>query len=433
MNLNKYEHLIKEKMQSFQPDVDKDELWKSLVNHVPATKRKKKKRFVFLLFFFFLLGIVTTIWFFDFNKENATENIQTGISKTKSRIKENSIETIDKSIIENRKNHIFIEDESKVPAKDEQRIEKNNKSKKILTNNINKNEVAQKYPAQRKMIDNSFEFDHENQPDLLKRNKINKLDPASIGQQHIVYEHKILLKPKINTIYFKNSQNMSCFAWNVAAGTGGVDHVYMPLNAESEVFTDYFDSKTKPSWQIEIGLSYYFSKRIYLSTGLQFTQLVTQLHPKWERILNEQNPYYNGLTQRVLRQAKYEAIGHNYQNVLDLPLRLGIRTLKIERLKLFFEAGYLINIYTYSKGVIVDDQYKLHYYDNNKTNPYSNFSGAWEFSTVLDYNFSNCINIYLKSGLSQRKIKYKYSSIEIIEKYNTYNFKIGINYKFIKW
>ncbi len=433
MELNNHEQIIKEKMQSFRPEPDKDALWESLSQYVPQEPQKKKKRLWFFLVFLSLTGLVVLL-LMPGNQKN---------EKIPFKNKSNNTGTINetKKIVDGKINKGIAETKIEtigINAKTE--MQKKAKKYSHSTIEISKNPIVfalnkanqeenNASKSHEQFVEKSIVLNNHSQIEMTKRESINTLENLS-NKLNLLYTNEVVsLNPTITIENFPKNKYLNYFAWNVGVGIGKVDHSYDPGNTGSEVFTKYFESDTKPSWNIDIGMSYHFAKRVYICSGIQFEQLVTRLHPKWDRIRDEQNPYYNGLTQRVQSKLEYEAIGHNYQNVLDIPLSIGLRTVETRVLSLSLEAGYVLNIFTYSKGVIVDEKFKLHYYTNTSGNPYGNFGGAWLLSAKLDYKINDNVGFYLNPVFSKRSINYEFSGYKFKEKYSNFDIKVGIRCK----
>jgi len=95
MKLYKHEQIIKEKMQSFQPEIDKDALWDSLAHQVPDTAKKRKRRLGFFLFLIFLAIGLAGVVVLEKNDKNPTRidqlNKQRNESKQKNTEKINNL------------------------------------------------------------------------------------------------------------------------------------------------------------------------------------------------------------------------------------------------------------------------------------------------------------------------------------------------------
>ena len=433
MKLSKHEEFIKEKMQSFRPEPDKDALWESLSQYVPQETQKKKKRLWFFLVFLSLAGLAVLL-LMPGNQNN---------EKIPFKSKSNNTGTINetKKIVDGKINNSIAETKMEtIGINAKTKVQKNPKKYSYSPRGISKNTIVfalnkanqeenNASKSHERFSEKSIVLNNHSHIDKTKRESINTLGNLS-NKLNLLYTNEVVsFNPTITIVNFPKKKYLNYFAWNVGVGIGKVDHSYDPGNTGSEVFTKYFESDTKPSWSIDIGVSYHFANRFYICSGIQFEQLVTRLHPKWDRIRDEQNPYYNGLTQRVQSKLEYEAIGHNYQNVLDIPLSIGLKTIETRTLSLSLEAGYLLNIFTYSKGVIVDDKYKLRYYTNTVGNPYGNFSGAWLFSAKLDYNINDNAGFYLNPLFSKRNINYEFSGYIFQEKYSIFDLKVGFRCK----
>jgi len=180
---------------------------------------------------------------------------------------------------------------------------------------------------------------------------------------------------------------------------------------------------------LHLGFTYNFLNKYYINSGIQYNQLVTKIHPKWDLTQSEDNLNPNGLTERLTRQFRYEAVGHNYQNLIDIPINIGIKLYESNKFNLSFETGAVLNIITYSKGVFIDDKYKLHYYKNNSDNPYDNFKIGLQTSILIEYRLKHNMNIYFQPNASFRNVSYKFSNLDIKEKYRIYNLKVGLRYR----
>ncbi len=135
MKLNKHEQIIKEKMQSFRPEPDKDALWASLSQYVPQETQKKKKRLWFFLVFLSLAGLVA-LMLVPGNRIN--ENIpfknKANSTGTINKTKKNNNEILNKSIDKTKIETIGIKTKTK--------IEKNAKKYSNSTNEISKNPIV---------------------------------------------------------------------------------------------------------------------------------------------------------------------------------------------------------------------------------------------------------------------------------------------------
>lgn len=438
MRLSKHEQIIKEKMQGFNPDLDTGALWESLNEFVPENIPKKKKRrlgfyLLFLIPLILLIGLL-------FNKVNVEGNktIEKGIKNSfeKTRNEEKQILNNKESVSDN---EFVVNDNSKknksisgnVSSESGNRLRRNSINEEKLVGE----EIYSKSPIESENIVLETEEVRE------VAQEINRKEISFSIRKNLLYSKLTILKPlpiskerevlPINIITkFPKSLSHNYIVWNIGVGFGSFDHSFEPNNTNSESYVTYLESNTKPVWSVDLGLTYNFGNGIYLNSGIAFTQLVTQIHPNWDRYLDENNPYPDGLTQRVVSQLEYEAIGHNYQNIFDIPLNIGYKLFNKGKLNLSLEGGAIFNAFTYSKGVVLDKNLKLKYYDKGDKNPYDNrFDLGWKAAINMDYLIGSNTRIYFKPNLSTRSIGYRISDLGIREKYTTYSLKVGCNYK----
>lgn len=440
MNLDKHEKIIKEKMRAFRPEPDKEALLEYINQTVAVEdRRKKKRRLVFLLIFFIPLLLVNGIFILNKNEHDIKakkhfdknqylnkqhpqyNNPHIKKSKSTNKIIANNLEADDLDYGE----HSTNSNQSTLSKKQSISLNKHH----LLSQDKNLSELKEELGINDlKVVKQNNPNDKNNRRSMLNR-EIKNLYSIGMKTPTLLFDYDILLKPDISKIDFSKYRHKTLFRLFMSAGSGWFTHDFVPKNAESIEYAQQIEAKTKPGINIEMGMSYHFMNKFYLSSGFQFTQLVTQIHPKWEKLLSEQNPYYNGLSQRLQRQLEYEAIGHNYQNILDIPVIMGLEIFNLERVNLAVETGFVVNIYTFSKGVILDDKYKLHYYNEYSGNPYKNFCIGWQTSVVLNYKLDNNNSFYLKPTFTRRNISYNFSSLNIQEKFRIYNIKLGFNYK----
>jgi len=440
MKLNKQEQIIKEKMKAFRPKVDTDQLWSSLSEHVP----EKKKRGGFIYFAVaavLLLGITA---YFSFSnsikqdknivKEQIILNSKDAIVKSNS--KANKIEHIsdDESKIISEK--LEINDNTNANANLNNTLKNRIQSKSIIKSIIDYKSLNTKN-SQINIENNQIVTERVISENLLaKENKnIRKLSQKEIFSSHLLntklkpIDHKRKERIISTTLELPKTVSRNYFLWNIGVGFGNFKHSFTALNEESKSYAKYINSKGMPSPSVDLGISYHFAKRFFIKTGLNYSQLVTQIHPKWEKILNEENNIPGGLKQRLVKSASYEAIAYNYQNSFDIPISFGIGLFRVNNFSISAEAGTLFNIFTYSKGVIYDELYKLYYYDNNENNPYNKrFDIGWQGAITLDYRLRN-FDLYFQPKFSSKSISYQYSNIKINEKYSIYDLKVGVRYR----
>ncbi len=449
MKLSKQEQIIKEKMKSFQPDLDKDSLWESLEQYVPNnTLKRRKKRFVIILLF---ILVTTGVLVGALVNNSITEPIkqkhsaQTNFENKSLKRKKSNIDKVNNNLANNHDDNSKINNNNSISGNDKStNISKRyTHSKKAIKNKSYNFNAKSKILAQntRDIIDisnaKSGELNEAKSTVVKKsdRNTLRKIDLKVDGNlldtklRALPQLVAVISNPTVTIIELKKTSQADLLALNIEIGLGDFNHAFVPKSTNSEFLTKYFNTNTKPVWNIALGLHYNLTNTLYTGAGIEYTQLVTQLHPKWEQILNEQNPYYNKLTQRVVKQLEYEAIAHNYQNAFDMPIDIGIKLIKSKKLGLSIEAGAIFNLYTYSKGVVLDHRYKLHYYDDNSNNPYGKFELGWSASAVFDYQMYSNMNIYLKPSFITRSINYNFAKFDVKENYHIYNLKLGVNYK----
>lgn len=440
MKLNKQEQKIKEKMQSFRPQVDTNELWDSLSTHVPKRKRRFGL-FFFIAASFLLIGIIgfLTYSLIDNNKSNSTnqnELVNNQIDNNKTQITNNSS---NQSEIKTDN----IQSKSSKKQQNNNLIKTHSKKSKSLGQysliNTKKENNRSVYNNYKNITVSNSQFEKNNSSSLSKLNQSLKIKENSTIIKRIFSSHLSILKLKpINhekkeqivatKIVFPKTVSRNYFLWNIGFGLGYFKHSFNPLIKENDEFSKYLNSSSKPAPMANIAISYHFANKYYIKSGFIFSQLVTQIHPKWELILEEENNNPNGVKQRVVRSASYEAIAHNYQNSIDIPLTIGVNIFNQQRFNISIEGGLLFNIFTYSKGAIYDESYKLFYYDNYNNNPYKKrFDIGWNSSIMLNYRLKN-FDIFFNPSISSKSINYKISNLKIKEKYRIYDLKVGLRY-----
>ncbi len=444
MKFEKHEINIKNKMSSFEPEVDTEGLWSSLESFVPKKKRKSPGLYITLITGIFIL--ISSLVFFinQGNNNNENKHLAKKISVKKDSIETNiwvpDIENIKKFQLSSLKSSVNKNDNqvdqtayqnSKKYVEKKSCHYKNSKAKSRLFIYEPDDKKHEKNPKKSKQESKKRKINSQNKNDALKRKIIACSHLFSLKQIADTRSEELSWHFDDILIFHKKIQS-KVFLINYGIGLGYLDFSTIGLNKKSGEYSKYLNSivDTKPALMINSGLEYLFSKSYYFKAGLEFQRTVMAYHPVWKKRIVEDRKIENGLIQRVMLEKKYNAIGHNYQNALDISFDLGMIIYRFRKIDIALEIGLSSNILRYSHGKILNEELKLKSYSSGLANIYSKYySTGFHSSMVLNFAIPNNLVWYMQPGFFYKNIRYRLGDIAMKERYKMFIFIIGVKHK----
>ena len=451
MKLTKQEKLIKNKMQSFEHQLDTGELWQSLAQHVPEKENKKRRGVYFVLFtIIILIGMMTIGGYLYINStgkkpdNNLTkitpDNIQKETDKSINITKKKTKLIPQLSLNENissSENHKSIKNNTNTKTSSNKINQVKNTEKNKQNKDINRINTEQYNTKNTKAIQNNTILSSDNNKEI-NRNIPIKQDKLS--KKEYVYFHRVknsgLLpvnrnKPQLTVQTANNSSSFlkKKMILHLGISSGGFNHGFYYKKKSEKNYTEYINKiyASKPVLGINIGADYYFYKRFYINSGLFFSRLVTQLQN-----IEEKKVTVTETTAALIttKDNKYKITTYNYHYLVDMPVIIGFELVQGKTYKISFEAGAIFNLYTYSEGRYINEQYLLNRYTNTKNNPYGNrFNTGWKTSILFDFKPAKGQWFYIKSGICTKTIDYSINNyINLKEYFKILDLNVGIKY-----
>jgi len=433
MKLTNQEKSFKQKMQSFEAEVNTSALWEALEDQVPK-KRRKWLPFIFIISLAVTLVSISAI---ILNQNSNGENILVPASANLPAIE--GTKTINEQInkIETNKDQTQIIRKTLNDLPNEKVIQtltqNNTTSKTEITvlnafssnekNNINPDEQASRFPNTSNDPIQNIEKTDQQRP-LFEVSKMQALN-AQLFNKNI---QKIDL-PRELTRENKVRRHLFSTALVFGSGVGKID--FSSEYEENKEHAAYLSSIStlKPIINAGFSLNYSFMDRLYISSGIDFSRLVTKYHPSWTRTTEESSISLSGLPQSLIREQNYEAIGHNYHYLLDIPLKIGVEIIKTKKVILSLETGISYNAYHLSKGYYLDNNRQIKLYDSNNSSPYnSRFNTAWKSALILNYRLGQKVLMNLNANYHSKNIDFKTDKLTLEENYKIALINLGLQY-----
>jgi len=439
MKLTNQERQIKQKMQGLKSQVDKQELWGALADHVPMKKKRKYLGLLWLIPIGLLLG-GTGLWLIPkstITKKSADSKvIQSAQIQTKVYAKSSDDNQVSnpKTVDQNNTNQF--------PGNRETNSSKSNtisiqKSEDLKTNTRNVELPVAHYDdnSGNNSASNIVEIttiDETQQAISLKRNSISisnihglkayiKSDKELIGPME-------LMEP---LVYEYSKTSIPLFQFYLSGAKINHNVHFNDINTETNDHTNYLNSISSPklSGSISTGINIQLVPRVQLSTGLKASQLVLEYAPNWERTIEEEIIGLSGSSQSILKQSQYYAIGHNYHYLLDIPIGLKLNLIQRSKWHIFAETGIHFNLLRSSKGFYTSTDQKLVAHSKSIQGPYhETFKNNWYVGLSIERKINPNWSIYCSPYYEKKNINYSINDILLKEEYQILNLKFGFLY-----
>lgn len=441
MKLNKTEKFIKQKMQSYEADVDTGKLMDALKDHLPQKRKRPYPFWIFLMVGFMLIG-AGSIYLIDSQGEG--EKGQSSISAIGQKQLKNNSKNFNKPEVAESdfESKLVVENlKEKSIAKAEKK--QDNSSIKKETPTINNTVFTENQNKQQEELTALNVQIEALKKDIFPQGRAKETDNNKILNPIKELDRKIaliLLKPRKEYFDLQPVQLMErrlsgrrAYALYFGLGAGRSNMNFMSNDTESEPFADYVNSisEQKNSFSFKMGANIYLSKGLYLNTGIEVKQLVTRFHTKWQKTEEEKNISATGGSQTVTRENTYEAIGHNYHYLFDLPLGLGVELFQSRYFSLAIQSDVALNVFRDSHGYRINSDQRLLAYNSSDADPYKKPLGfTFGFSIPVYYRLNDRWHLMLKPEYKNRIIEFDQSILKLKEHYHTFYLNIGAKYEF---
>ena len=219
---------------------------------------------------------------------------------------------------------------------------------------------------------------------------------------------------------------------------GGPDYAFRSFNdTANSTYLQKRKQSTRVSSAFSFGLRYtkVFANGISFRTGLNYSQVNEKFKFEQGHIvqLNYMINEYGDTTGSYASTGTRYKTTHNRYRTIDIPLLIGYETGN-ERFRANFNAGFIVNAYSWQKGDVLDSAYQPVNITTGKS------TSAYQFKTNVGLGVTGGVSLYYRlSGklyfLAEPYFRYNFSAankadITLKQKYTTLGLRLGLKIDF---